>query len=138
MPRDKDARMFYRVAKQRLPEAEDLLTLKERYSTVAVYLGGYVVETMLKALIIETSAPTRRRNTVREFRGARGHDLEYLRGCYYNNGGAPMPMDVARSFAQIHTWSTKLRYQAGTIPLKKAHEFLAAVRHIVQCAEGRL
>jgi hypothetical protein len=50
MPSSVQARRFYRAAKQRFDDA--LLLLAMERTTAAVYLAGYSVECMLKALIL--------------------------------------------------------------------------------------
>lgn len=54
MPISKNARLFYRAAKQRFDDALLLLELKR--TTAAVYLAGYSIECMLKALIFIDSS----------------------------------------------------------------------------------
>ena len=49
-PRSPDARRFYRAGLLRFDEAKFLLDNSE-YTTAAVYLGGYAVECLFKALI---------------------------------------------------------------------------------------
>lgn len=49
VPRSKEARRFYRCAKQRLVEAQVLQNAS--MPTGAVYLAGYSVECILKALL---------------------------------------------------------------------------------------
>ena len=48
IPRSKESRLFYRCARQRFGEAEILL--EAGHPTGAVYLAGYSIECMLKAL----------------------------------------------------------------------------------------
>src|SRR6266566_5254985 len=52
LPRGTDARIFYRAAKQRFSDAQ--LLLKHNRTTSAVYLAGYGIECMLKALLLES------------------------------------------------------------------------------------
>ena len=49
-PSSKESRLFYRCAKQRYEEAQILLEAGR--PTGAVYLAGYGIECMLKALVI--------------------------------------------------------------------------------------
>jgi HEPN domain-containing protein len=51
LPQDQDARMYYRVAKQRLDEATLILEKLNLYAA-SHYLAGYAVECILKALLI--------------------------------------------------------------------------------------
>ena len=55
MPSSVQARRFYRAAKQRFDDA--LLLLDMERTTAAVYLAGYSVECMLKALILSAVPP---------------------------------------------------------------------------------
>ena len=48
----KEVRRFHRAAARRFEEAQFLLT-RGNYTTAAVYLAGYAVECMLKALILD-------------------------------------------------------------------------------------
>lgn len=52
IPRSTNARLFYRAAKERLEDAELLLSLNR--TTAAVYLAGYGVECMIKSLILSS------------------------------------------------------------------------------------
>jgi hypothetical protein len=54
LPQDLNARKYYRVAKQRLAEAE-LILVKLQLAAAAQYLAGYAVECTLKALLLVMS-----------------------------------------------------------------------------------
>lgn len=60
-PRDKDARRFYRAARERWDDAEFLADADR--TTGAVYMAGYCVECVLKALIV-AQAPRKSRAAV--------------------------------------------------------------------------
>jgi HEPN domain-containing protein len=53
LPNSKAARQFWRSSKQRFDDAE--LLLKAGHTTGAVYLAGYGVECMLKALLVNST-----------------------------------------------------------------------------------
>ena len=55
MPADINARRYYRVAFQRLEDGKSLLEINR--PRAAIYLTGYAVECILKALIV-TSTPS--------------------------------------------------------------------------------
>jgi hypothetical protein len=76
LPHASEARRFYRAAWQRFDDAGLLLAAGR--TTGAVYLAGYTIECMLKALILASVASHRRENWLREFRGSQAHDLEWL------------------------------------------------------------
>jgi len=65
MPHSRDARLFCRSATQRFAEAQILR--KADQTTGAVYLAGYGVECMLKALILDTLPNTRQAAMLQSF-----------------------------------------------------------------------
>ena len=136
LPHAREARRFYQSAFQRLEDAEFLLA--EGRTTAAVYLAGYAVECMLKALLLNTVAEPRRKAVLDSFRGARAHDYGWLRTQYYDSGGARFPPETLRAFNRVGTWSTDLRYQAGRIKLAEARDFVQAARNILAWADKRL
>ena len=72
------AEKYRRAAKQRLTSAQ--LRLQHDLSLDAMYLGGYVVECALKALILRRVPRGGRRDIVaRITRGAAAHKLESLK-----------------------------------------------------------
>lgn len=135
LPDSAEARLFYRSAKQRFEDARFLMP--ER-TTGAVYLAGYSVECMLKALILALVPAKRKVETVAEFRGARAHDYDWLRARYFENGGPPFPAEIAKAFALVNTWDTELRYRPGMLSPREADAFLLAVEAILVWADGRL
>lgn len=50
LPTSKEPRLFYRAAIRRFEEAQFLLE-KGSYTTASVYLAGYAIECMFKALM---------------------------------------------------------------------------------------
>src|SRR5260221_12015593 len=89
---DIDARKYYRVSTQRLDEANVLV--RNRLYAAAVYLAGYSVECVLKALLI-TLTPLGNRNKMRlALKDDFGHSLRRLRAGVIERGG-DMPRNVA-------------------------------------------
>src|SRR5271156_1951905 len=88
VPQDFDARRFWRSAQQRFLDSQFLLQAGR--TTGAVYLAGYGVECMLKALLIESTAKGRRADLVKSFRGAKAHDYEWLQQQYRVLNGPPI------------------------------------------------
>jgi hypothetical protein len=86
MPSSVQARRFYRAAKQRFDDA--LLLLEMERTTAAIYLAGYSVECMLKALILSAVPQAQEAELLGMFRGARAHDYEWLLHLYVEKGGA--------------------------------------------------
>ncbi len=107
-------------------------------TTGAIYLAGYAVECILKALLISTVPDSRRAEVVASFRGSRAHDYNWLRDQYRHQGGATFPPPVAQCFALVNTWSTDLRYKPGITLMSEAEAFLRAAEAIIQWADGRL
>jgi len=136
LPRALEARPFYQSAWQRLEDARYLLDVKR--TTGAIYLAGYAVECMLKALVLAATPPGRRRAVVDSFRGAKAHDFEWLRALYLRAGGAPLTPAVVRAFGVVNRWSTVLRYQARAAKWAEAQLFFGAVHQITDWADARM
>lgn len=136
LPHAREARLFYQSAFQRFEDAVFLLS--EERTTGAVYLAGYSVECMLKALILSSLSPGRRNKMLDSFRGRKGHEYGWLMKQYHDGGGPPLPATVASHLALVATWSTDLRYQPGSVPPREARAFVGAVRGILIWADQRL
>lgn len=135
-PRDKDARLFYRAAKQRLADAVFLLGAER--TTAATYLGGYCVECVLKALLLSRCPRGKKEDILNSFRRAGGHDFDRLRYVLSTYDQAPFPRPVVEAFVIARVWATDLRYEVGSRPGDDTEEFLAAVETIFGWADGRL
>jgi hypothetical protein len=136
LPGTQEARLFYRVAKQRLLDAQFLLSGGR--NTAAVYLAGYAVECMLKALLLSRLAPGARRTTVNSFRGTKAHDFEWLKTKYLKSGGPRFPRDVIEAFSLVSTWHTDLRYRAVMVAPGEAEAFLRSAETILGWADERV
>lgn len=136
MPVSKEARLFYRCAWQRMDEAKVLR--KAIMTTGAVYLAGYGVECMLKALILSMATKHQQVETVQAFRGNQAHDFQWLRDRYLQKGGAKFPKNISRDFTLVSAWSTKLRYLPKTMKAKEADRILEAAEQIIRWADERL
>lgn len=136
MPISKNARLFYRAAKQRFDDALLLLELKR--TTAAVYLAGYSIECMLKALILSIVPGNQEGVILEMFRGGRAHDYDWLMWLYRENGGTQIPPHLVPHFTRVNTWSIHLRYSPGTIEAQRAKAFLESSNEIVQWADRRL
>lgn len=138
VPRDKDAKRFYRAAGQRLEDATFLRDAAR--TTAAVYLAGYCVECMWKALIVTQAGP-KKDEVLDLFRGASAHNYDWLRSIYDKYGGKPpskKDKELRNAFVIVGSWRTDMRYDPGTIPEDDAQEFLDAVRQIWKWADERL
>lgn len=136
LPTSEHARRFYRAAKQRFDDA--LLLLEMRRTTAAVYLVGYSVECMLKALILSVVPRGQEAEVLGMFRGTRAHDYEWLLRLYVDKGGAKIPPPVVPHFARVNSWSTDMRYTPGTIAVREAQAFVDSATEILTWADGRL
>lgn len=129
-------RKFYRVAFQRLEEAEVLL--EAGYCNGAVYLAGYAVECMLKALILNSIPEREHESTEAEFRGQRAHQYEWLRHRYVQTNAPALPSEISQSLVFVNTWETSLRYTPGLGDHKDASRFLAETRKLIDWADSRI
>lgn len=139
VPKDKDAKRFYQAAKQRLEDAEFLLEAAR--TLAAVYLSGYCVECMWKALIIVQAGKDKKDEVLELFAGSKAHNFDWLRSLYDKHGG-PTPSkkdkELMGAFVVVGTWGTHLRYDPGTMPEDAATEFVEAARRIRDWADKRL
>ena len=135
-PADPAARLFRRAAAARRTEADVLSAAG--HGTGAVYLAGYAVECVMKALLLSATPRAERAAVAASFKGAAGHDLDRLRERYNLAGGAWLPRDVADAYNGVTRWGTDLRYSPADTPPQKAAEFLRDVDAICRWADGRL
>ena len=136
VPSDIDARRFYRVALQRLDDG-DLILVRLGRPAPAIYLTGYAVECILKALLIVSTPHAGRNEVLRSFRGKLAHDLLWLRDRLKERGVNPPP-GVAKEWAYAAGWSTDLRYEPGPGDEEDAARMLDAARVVVGWAKGRM
>jgi HEPN domain-containing protein len=136
LPRPAEARLYYRAAKQRYDDSQ--LLLEAGRTTGAVYLAGYTVECCLKALVLASVATTIRKRLLADFRGSRGHDIEWLGALYRGYVGAAVPREVTRHLSRVASWSTDLRYTTGLLRSRDADQFMESVVAIATWAEGRM
>jgi hypothetical protein len=130
-----EVRRFSDVAKQRYDDARFLLGHR---NTAAIYLAGYAVECVLKALWLSRVPPRGRAKQVESFRGEKGHDLEWLKVQYLRRGGEAFPPAIAKAFGRVKSWGTHLRYNPGAAKARNAVEFLRAVEELIEWANERL
>jgi hypothetical protein len=129
-------RKFYRVAFQRLEEAEVLF--RAGYHIGAVYLAGYAVECMLKTLILAALPEKKHEYAERQFRGQRAHQYEWLRKRYVQSNPQGLPAEINESLVFVSTWDTALRYEPGLGKFRDASRFLKEVRKILRWANSRI
>lgn len=141
-PRDPDARKYYRVAMQRLEEAELILHKLER-PAAAQYLAGYSVECILKALLLMVT-PERKRSAMVALlhkddkkENRYGHNIRGLRAGLLERG-VSIPRDVSSGLMYVQTWSPDSRYEPGPGDITEARRFLQVVQSVVVWADGRM
>jgi HEPN domain-containing protein len=135
-PSSTSVRHWRNAAHQRFEDAQILFSYDR--NTGAVYLAGYGVECILKALIVASVPATRERDVLDTFSGKQGHDLERLRSTYQRESGLAIGREMVVHLARVSTWSTDLRYKPGLTPRKDAEEFLTAARAVMDWATRRL
>ncbi len=136
VPASIEARLFYRCAFQRQEDAQILL--RADHTTGAVYLAGYGIECILKALLLSALTAATRAVMLATFRGARAHDYEWLRTQYLQNGGSRFPREITEAFTLVNAWSTDMRYLPRTLKADEAEGFLSAAENIIRWADGRI
>src|SRR5438045_57822 len=118
-PSSSNARLFYRCAIERYEDAQILL--KNERTTGAVYLAGYGIECILKALILSVVRPDESHSVLSSFRGQRGHSYDSLKEIYQKNGGSHFPPQVKQQFTlAAQSWSPDYRYKPGSMKLGEA------------------
>lgn len=135
-PKSVEARNYYRASKQRSDDA--LLLLEAGLTTGAVFLAGYTIECMLKALVLANVAAKVRTLLLRDFRGNRGHNIEWLRALYRRHVGHSVPLDITRHLSRVASWTTDLRYETGLLSRRDADEFFSSVAIVTNWADGRI
>ena len=136
LPSALESRVFYQAAQQRLQDAR--LLMGGNRTTAAVYMAGYSVECILKALILELCPARQRAGVAASFRGSKAHDFTWLRAEYARRGGPQLPRRIAKQFILVHAWSTNLRYNPRMLGERDALEFMDAAVEILKWADRRL
>ncbi len=136
IPRRPEARTFYRAGKQRFEDARFLFAA--RRTTGAIYLAGYCIECMLKAMILSTVTDAKIIEIIETFRGSKAHDFVWLKTKYIENGGAAFPKALTRNFSFVNTWAVEMRYKPGTAKYEDAKSFLNAAQEIMIWSDGRM
>ena len=136
LPQSAEARVYYRAGKQRFDDAQ--LLLREERTTGGVYLAGYTVECLLKAVVLANVARGLRKQILREFRGSKAHNIEWLGALYRRYVSAAIPRDITRHLSRVASWSTDLRYATGMVKRREADEFMDSVVAVATWADGRM
>jgi len=116
---------------------ESRFLLDNGYTTIAMYLAGYAVECMLKAVLLAAHPQRRQTEAIREFRGQKAHNFDWLR-YRLSRRGVSLPADVSRAIVTVSTWTTDWRYEAKTKPSLWAEDFLSAARIVMNWGQRTL
>lgn len=135
MPRDINARRYYRVAYQRYEDGVALLEISR--PRAAIYLTGYAVECILKALLLTATPANERADVLASFRGPIAHNIDWLRERLVIRIGR-FPVEENRFVSVVCSWSTDLRYEPGPGDVDDAKSFLTAAESILNWANGRM
>ena len=112
---------FHKIAEQRFNAAETLL--RAGLTLDAQYVGGYVVECSLKALIIELmDASNGPEQLKRICSGATMHRPETLLN-ELRTFGVRLPPELAKRMRRFD-WTTDLRYETGRRPWGETNGFM--------------
>jgi hypothetical protein len=130
-----DVRRFHVAAGQRFEDAQVLFA--HGRSTGAVYLAGYAVECLLKAVLIARTPVSRRRRVWDSFRGKAGHNLDSLRYAV-SRVGVSIPEHCLRHFVQVSSWTTDLRYYAGSKKKADAQAFLRSAGVMIEWLQRQI
>jgi HEPN domain-containing protein len=127
---------FQRAAANRLKEAEFLL-VQGGFTTACVYLAGYAVECILKALILFSEPAARNAATLKTFRGACAHDFDWLR-VRLAERGVRLSAEAAKELTRVREWTTDLRYDPRALKAREAETFLRSAEAMIRWAKGRM
>jgi hypothetical protein len=136
MAKSRHVRLFVNVAERHWLDAQYLRADKREVSVA--YLAGYVVECLLKALMLSMVSDHQQKAVLGEFRGQWVHDFELLRRKYAALGGARIPTKVNTAFELIRTWNTQMRYNPGNRFDGDFESFIDAVAMIRDWALPRI
>lgn len=134
---DCNHKAYWRAASQRLDAAN--LLLDAGIFLDAVYLGGYVVECSLKALILKRTPAARRRAVCEELTaGARVHNFDVLSAMLMAKACA-IPANIRKLLDSLNDeWRTDLRYVGAAIPEREAEQFIEQIRTVYDWVRGSL
>jgi len=104
----------------------------------AMYLGGYAVECILKALLLSQTRQKRHAALEREFIASLGHDLEKIKARLEQlRKPVSLPLAMLRSFRGVRRrWSSEMRYYPTKKGTDEAREFVDAVTSLFEWVCG--
>lgn len=129
-----DARAYSVPARQRLDDARVLV--ENGRTNGSIFLAGFAVECLLKALILVNSTPRERPRLLERLKAEFGHNLDALRREAARRGVHLGPAERA-AFVPLNSWNNNIRYEARVQSLQAGRAVLAAAEVLFQWAEGR-
>ena len=123
IPRSKEARLFLPLCAFRGMRKRRSFSRRAK-PTGAVYLAGYGMECMLKALVLSVVPQSAGRRRAQDVSRKSCHEYEWLRSCIVTRSGAAFPGGVNQCFALVDDWSTDMRYQPGKLRDREAESFM--------------
>lgn len=106
-------------------------------TTASVYLGGYAVECVLKALILASEPQVRHRQTVESFLGGHGHNFDWLQG-QLRQRRIVLSGTIQMALTGVSEWTTDLRYDPIVYKQQDAKIFLTAAEEMIRWVQGKL
>ena len=139
----KEVRRFHAAAWMHQEAAEFLMRgcNKGAFSTrafEAIYLGGYAVECIFKALLLSQVRPKRHVPMLKAFVKEIGHDLEMLKQRLEGlRKPVLIPSDQLRQLRLVRRmWATGMRYDPQPRRTEDAQQFMDAVSQLLSFACG--
>jgi HEPN domain-containing protein len=122
--------VLLQISRERFADAKVLLRQK-RYNG-AVYLGGYVIECLLKAAVC---VQLRRDTLPGEYRT---HELEPLLRSSGLEADLKADQRLASRFYTANIWCVDVRYQGAHVSAAEARDFVEAVQEVQQWIQTRI
>lgn len=108
-----------------------------RLNLEAQYIGGYVVECSLKAIILEKTADVDRPDVLAALtKGAKHHRPEVLLD-RLRERGVSLTLEIAKRMRRFD-WTTDLRYEIGRRDTGETKALLVTARAVYDWAEGQI
>ena len=127
-----DSRVYHFAAVHRFEDAQILL--KNRRPNGSIYLAGFAIECILKALILANSTPRQRAKLRDRLKKEFGHDLEALRK-EAGRRGIHMPRNVMDAFRRLNTWDNNNRYDPRLQSAEDAQTLFEAAETVISWAK---
>jgi HEPN domain-containing protein len=132
LAKNPDARAYYLPARRRLEDAKVLL--ENHRHDGAMYLAGFAVECLFKALILANSTPRQRAGLLGRLKTEIGHDLDELRKELARRR-LHLGKGEQEAFLQVNTWDNNQRYDSRVQSREDAEAVSAAAESLFDWAD---